>query len=85
MKTIRMTRVNGVGAVKGADGLYRVPRKVLERNVLDMLEENEKYMNLEFLEAQEITECATEYELIRIYTEEMGIDEFKAIYKRVFG
>ena len=82
-RKITMTRVNGVGAVKDANGNYRLPRKVLERNVLDMLEENEKYLNLSFLDAQEFIEQANEYDLIRIYTEEMTTEEFTEIYKKL--
>lgn len=85
MKTIKMAKVNGVGAVHGADGQYRIPRKVLERNVLDMLEDNDKYMNLDFLDAEEIVEGATEYELIRIYTEEMTAEEFRKVFERILG
>ena len=73
-----MTRVNGIGKVNG-----KVPRSVIERNVLDMLERNEAYLNLSFCEAQVITEEATVAELLAIYDGTMTEYEFKAVYDRI--
>ena len=83
MKKITISKVNGVGAIKVRDH-YELPRFVLERNVLDMLEDNDKYMNLNFCDAQIITEEATYFELFKIYTEEMTEGEFKEVYERIF-
>lgn len=79
-RKITMCRVNGVGT-KGK----MPPRFVIERNVLDMLEENEKYMNLDFCTAEELIECATVEELLNIYTEEMTTEDFEELYNRIFG
>lgn len=75
-----MYRVNGVGKVNG-----KVPRFVIERNVLDMLEDNDKYMNLSFCDAQIITEEATAQELLDIYDETMSEEEFRTVYDRILG
>ena len=80
MRKITMYRVNGVGKVNGS-----VPRFVIERNVLDMLEGNEKYMDLSFCEAQIITEEATLKELIDIYDLTMSTETFEKVYKRILG
>lgn len=82
---VTMTRVNGVGYVIDENGNKRVPRKVIERNVLDMLEENEQYGNLGFLDAQEIVEQATVRELLDIYTERMTTEEFAEVQRRILG
>ena len=82
---ITMGRVNGVGYKVDALGNKYVPRKVIERNVLDMLEDNDKYMNLDFCDAEVITEEATVEELMAIYTETMTEEQFKAVYDRIFG
>ena len=82
---ITMSRVNGVGYKVDALGNKYVPRKVIERNVLDMLEDNDKYMNLGFCDAEIITEEATVEELMDIYTETMTEEQFKAVYDRIFG
>lgn len=85
MKTIRLAKVNGVGVKTDACGNKYVPRKVIERNVLDMLEGNEEYMNLDFCEAQIITEEASVDELLRIYEYEMTAEEFEKVYNRIFS
>ena len=84
MKTIKMSYVNGVGYVK-ENGVRKVPRFVIERNVLDMLEDNDKYMNLDFCDAQCITELASVDELLRIYEYEMSAEEFARLAKRILG
>ena len=88
-KKITIAKVNGVGAVKetAADGTeyYTIPRFVMERNVLDMLEGNEDYMNLDFSDAQIITEEATMAELFKIYTGEMTANQFRKVYERILG
>lgn len=80
MKKVEMYRVNGVGKANG-----RIPRFVIERNVLDMLEGNEMYLDLGFCDAQIITEEATVEELFAIYTYKMTTDEFKKVAERILG
>ena len=82
---VTMSRVNGVGYKVDALGNKYVPRKVIERNVLDMLEDNDKYMNLDFCDAEFITEEATVEELMAIYTETMTEEQFKAIAEKIRG
>ena len=81
---VTMSRVNGVGYKADAQGNKYVPRNVIERNVLDMLEDNDKYMNLDFCDAEVITEEATTEELMAIYTETMTEEQFKEVYDRIF-
>lgn len=84
-KTYHFSRYNGESYTTKPDGTKVLSRKVLRRNVLDMLEDNDKYMNLDFCDAEEITEKATAEELLAIYDEEMTSEEFEALYNRVFG
>jgi hypothetical protein len=84
-KTYHFSRYNGESYTTKPDGTKVLSRKVLQRNVLDMLEDNDKYMNLDFCDAEEITEKATAEELLAIYDEEMTSEEFEALYNRVFG
>ena len=79
--TITMAKVNGQSVYIDKDGNNRVCRKVLQRNVLDMLEGNEKYGELDFCDAELVTDLATDYELFMIYTEQLApskIDEIMA-------
>ncbi len=62
-----MSGYNGETAVK-SNGKHRIPRAVLVRNVMDILEGNEAYGNLSFCEAQMITDLATNEELLTLYT-----------------
>ena len=80
-----MMRVNGVGYKVDVNGNKYVPRKVIERNVLDMLEGNEMYGNLSFCDAEFITEEATVEELLKIYTEQMTAEEFTDLCVRILG
>ena len=84
-KTYHFYRHNGESYTTEPDGTKVLSRKVLERNVLDMLEDNDKYMNLDFCDAEVITEEATPEELLAIYDEEMTPEEFEALYNRIFG
>lgn len=58
MMTITLAKVNGTGKVNG-----RVPRKVLERNLLDVLVDNED-LGLSFNDALDIIEEASYEELV---------------------
>ena len=63
MNKVYMYRVNG----KGKNGTNFPPRFVIERNVLDLLEDNDYYGNLSFCDAQIVVEMATMAELMAIY------------------
>lgn len=72
-----MIRVNGYGT-KG----QMPPRFVLERNVMDMLEGNEKYGNLSFCDAQDVVDLATVEELLEIYNETLDPEKIDKILSR---
>lgn len=71
---VTMCNVNGQGR-KGK----KPPREVLERNVMDMLEDNDYYWNLDFDEAQTVVDAASYDELILIYAEELAPERVAAI------
>lgn len=79
------SRYNGESYKINPNGTATLSRKMLQRNVLDMLEDNDKYMNLDFSDAEEIVYNATQRELLDIYDETMSPEEFKALYDRIFG
>ena len=80
--TITMAKVNGQSVYTDKDGNKRVYRKVLKRNVLDMLEGNEKYGELDFCDAELVCDLATEYELFMIYTEQLESSKIAEIMAR---
>lgn len=80
--TITMAKVNGQSTYIDKDGNNRICRKVLKRNVLDMLEGNEKYGELDFCDAEIVTDMATEYELFMIYTEQLDPEKIEEILAR---
>ena len=49
------------------NGRYQIPRSVLVRNVMNVLERNEAYGDLSFCEAEEVCDLATSAELLKIY------------------
>lgn len=80
--TITMAKVNGQSVYTDKDGNKRVYKKVLKRNVLDMLEGNELYGDLDFCDAELVTDLATEYELFMIYTEQLDPSMIEEILSR---
>ncbi len=79
---VTMMRVNGESYKVDSNGNKYIPRKVLERNVMDMLEDNEYYGSPSFSEAEEIIELATSAELIGIYTETLPKEMIQVILNR---
>jgi hypothetical protein len=77
-----MAKVNGQSTYIDKNGNNRIFRKVLKRNVLDMLEGNEKYGELDFCDAEIVTDMATEYELFMIYTEQLDPEKIEEILAR---
>ena len=69
MLHITVPMVNGLSTYTDKNGNLRVHRKCLERAVLDMLEDNDYYGNLDFCDAELVCEVASEYELVLIYNE----------------
>lgn len=81
-QTITMAKVNGQSVYTDKNGNTRICRKVLQRNVLDMLEGNEDLGNLDFCDAEYVTDVATEYELFMIYTEQFTAEQVLEILNR---
>ena len=82
MMKITLSEVNGLSTYVDKNGNTRVHRKVLQRNVLDMLEGNEKYGELDFCDAEIVCDLATEYELLMIYTEQLDPSKIEEIMTR---
>lgn len=74
MTKITLSRVNGVGKVNGV-----VPRKVLERNVLDMLEGNPDLGDLSFDDALYVAENATYETLVDILAYRVTVETIDRI------